>query len=67
MEADWARPVVHWEIQARDPAKIREFYAAMFNWDVGDGRIMSIPAGIGGPEAGPAGHIMAADTSRVVL
>lgn len=67
MDEDWARPLVHWEIQARDPRRIREFYAAMFNWDIGDGRIMSISAGIGGPERGPAGHIMPSETSRVVL
>ena len=31
--ADWARPVVHWEILARDQAKMRDFYAQMFNWE----------------------------------
>ncbi len=67
MEADWARPVVHWEIQARDPEKIRGFYAAMFNWSIGDGRIMRFPAGVGGPEPGPGGHIMPAESSRIVL
>ena len=66
-EADWARPLVHWEILARDPATIRDFYSAMFNWEIADGRIMQIPAGIGGPEPGPAGHIRPSDTSRVVL
>lgn len=64
---DWARPVVHWEIQARDPARIRAFYVAMFNWDIGDGRIMNIPAGQGGPEGGPAGHIRPSDRPGVVL
>jgi hypothetical protein len=39
----------------------------MFNWQIGDGRIMSIPAGVGGPEPGPAGHIMPGETSRFVL
>jgi hypothetical protein len=67
MEPDWARPVVHWEIQARDPEKIRAFYAAMFNWDIGDGRIMAIPAGIGGPLPGPGGHIRPSDTPKLVL
>jgi uncharacterized protein len=57
MSDDWARPVVHWEIEAKDPDKQRAFYGALFNWDVGDGPIMSIPAGLGGPEPGPAGHI----------
>lgn len=67
MSDDWARPLVHWEIQARDPARIRDFYAAMFNWEIGDGRFMAIPPGIGGPEPGPAGHIVQGDTSRIVL
>ena len=67
MEADWARPVVHWEIQARDPEKVRAFYAAIFNWSIGDGQIMRIQAGVGGPEPGPGGHIMPAEASRFVL
>jgi hypothetical protein len=67
MAEDWARPVVHWEIQARDPQRIREFYAQMFNWSIGDGPVMQIAVGIGGPEPGPAGHIMQSDAPRVVL
>jgi uncharacterized protein len=54
---DWARPVVHWAISARDPEAQKAFYAALFNWDIGDGPIMNIDAGIGGPEPGPGGHI----------
>lgn len=64
---DWARPVVHWEIEARDPQKQRSFYAIVFNWDIGEGPIMSIGAGIGGPEPGPAGHIRQSEHSRVSL
>jgi len=67
LQEDWPRPVVHWEIQARDPERVRAFYAAMFNWPIGEGPIMNIPAGVGGPESGPAGHILRSDTSRVVL
>ncbi len=67
MSEDWPRPVVHWEIEARDPEVMKAFYAALFNWDIGDGYIMDIPAGIGGPEPGPAGHIRASDRSRVTL
>jgi predicted enzyme related to lactoylglutathione lyase len=67
MSADWARPVVHWEIEARDPERQRAFYAALFNWDVGDGPIMSIAPGLGGPEPGPAGHIRAGDSPGVRL
>ena len=57
MTDDWARPVVRWEIQARDPAMLRGFYAQLFNWQIGDGPIMNIPPGVGGPEPGPGGHI----------
>ena len=55
--ADWARPMVHWEIVARDADAQAAFYAELFNWAVGDGRIKNIPPGLGGPEPGPAGHI----------
>jgi predicted enzyme related to lactoylglutathione lyase len=67
MDNDWARPVVHWEIEARDPERQRAFYGALFNWDIGDGPIMSIPAGLGGPEPGPAGHIRQSGRSAVSL
>ena len=64
---DWARPLVHWEIQARDPEAIRAFYADLFTWEIGDGPIMPISPGFGGPEPGPAGHIIGGEHSRVVL
>jgi predicted enzyme related to lactoylglutathione lyase len=67
MTQDWARPVVHWEIEAKDPERQRAFYGALFNWSIGDGPIMEIPAGIGGPEPGPAGHIRAGERSGVAL
>ncbi len=64
---DWARPVVHWEIEARDPDRLRGFYTALFNWDIGDGPIMQIAPGVGGPEPGPAGHIRGSDRTGVNL
>jgi predicted enzyme related to lactoylglutathione lyase len=64
---DWARPVVHWEIEARDPDLLRSFYTQLFHWDIGDGPIMTVPPGIGGPEVGVGGHIRAGETSRVNL
>ncbi len=67
MSDDWARPVVHWAIEARDPEAQKAFFGALFNWEIGDGPIMTIPAGLGGPEPGPAGHIQASDASRVTL
>jgi uncharacterized protein len=67
MAKDWARPVVHFEIEALDPDRLRTFYGELFNWDIGDGPIMTIPAGIGGPEPGPAGHLRKSDRSGVTL
>ncbi len=67
MGDDWARPVVHWEIVARDPHRQAEFYRRLCNWDVGDGPIMQIPAGLGGPEPGPGGHIRQGERAGVSL
>jgi len=64
---DWPRPVVHWEIEAKDPGLLRAFYGDLFNWNIGDGFIMEIPPGIGGPEPGPAGHLRQSDRSGVTL
>jgi len=67
MGDDWARPVVHWEIEALDPERVKAFYGELFNWEIGDGPIMTIPAGIGGPEPGPAGHVRQGQRSGVTL
>jgi uncharacterized protein len=64
---DWPRPVVHWEIEARDPERQKAFYGELFNWQIGDGAIMVIPPGIGGPEPGPAGHIRESTRAGVTL
>ncbi|MHB8328277.1 MAG: VOC family protein [Acidimicrobiales bacterium] len=67
MSDDWPRPVVHWEIEARHPESLRLFYGTLFNWVIGDGPIMPITAGIGGPEPGPGGHLRLSDRSGVTL
>ena len=59
--------MVHWEIGAADPERLRAFYGQLFNWTIGDGPIMNIPAGVGGPEPGPGGHIRASDRRGVTL
>jgi predicted enzyme related to lactoylglutathione lyase len=59
MAADWPRPVVHWELVARDPEAQADFYRRMFNWDIGASDLKVVPAGLGAPEPGPAGHILA--------
>lgn len=57
MSDEWVRPVVHFEISARDPAALIPFYEAMFHWPVSEGGgFRTFPAGLGGPEPGPAGH-----------
>ena len=67
MTEDWPRPVVHWEIQARDAQALRNFYAQLFNWQIGDGPVMRIPPGVGGPEPGPGGHIRQGNHPGVTL
>ena len=64
---DWARPIVHWEIEAVDPDRMRAFYSELFTWAIADGPVMTIPAGIGGPEPGPAGHIRQSGRSGITL
>jgi hypothetical protein len=67
VEGDWARPVVHWEIEAVDPERSKAFYGELFGWEIGDGFIMTITPGIGGPEPGPGGHIRGSGRSGVTL
>jgi hypothetical protein len=67
MMKDWARPVVHWEMVARDPGRQAAFYRQLFNWKIGDGPIMQIGPGLGGPEPGPAGHFRQGDRPGVTL
>ncbi len=67
MDNDWARPVVHFEIEALDPDVLIPFYREMFNWEIGDGFIRNFHAGLGGPEPGPAGHFRQGSRSGVTL
>jgi uncharacterized protein len=67
MNTDWRRPIVHFEIVARDTEVQRRFYGELFNWPIGDGPIMNIPSGLGGPEPGPAGHLRQSNRSGIAL
>lgn len=67
MSDDWARPVVHWEIVARDPDLLAGFYRQLFNWEIGDGPVMTVAAGLGGPAPGPGGHLRGGDHGGVTL
>jgi predicted enzyme related to lactoylglutathione lyase len=37
-ESAMGRPVVHWELMSKDPAKVSDFYAKIFGW-----RIQHVP------------------------
>ncbi|HEY1297454.1 MAG TPA: VOC family protein [Chloroflexota bacterium] len=67
MSQDWARPVVHWELVASDADRQATFYRELFNWHIGEGAVMPIPAGLGGPEPGPAGHLRSGDHPGISL
>lgn len=64
---DWPRPVVHFEIRASDPDRLAPFYESMFHWSSSDGPIRFFPAGLGGPEPGPAGHFLRHEQPGVTL
>ncbi len=66
MPEDWSRPVVHWEIEAKDADAMGKFYGELFNWTVGEGRVKNLSAGIGAPET-ITGHIRGGKASAVVL
>jgi hypothetical protein len=66
----WARPVVMFEIQAKDSNKMAAFYAEMFEWNITPGTIpgfLGIEHGIGAPADGIGGVMSASDTSRLVI
>jgi predicted enzyme related to lactoylglutathione lyase len=65
--ADWPRPIVHWEIVARNPQGLATFYRQLFHWDIGEGAVMQVAPGLGGPEPGPAGHLRAGDHVGISL
>lgn len=67
MTPDWARPVVYFEIRAKDPELVSAFYSSLFSWNIGEGFIRTIPAGIGGPENGIGGHISRSDEPGVTI
>jgi predicted enzyme related to lactoylglutathione lyase len=68
MAEDWARPVGHWEIYAKDQDRIRAFSREMFNWKIAAGPIAAVDAGIGAPAPDQCtGHILPGEASRVVL
>lgn len=61
---DWPRPLVHVEIRARDPERLRAFYGALFSWEF-DG--LRFAPGLGGPEPGVGGALKRSDSPGVTL
>ena len=69
-EQDWERPVVFFEIRARDKQRLEDFYVQMFNWKVDGERapgIGFIQPGIGPPVEGIGGVIAPGDPPGVSL
>ena len=63
------RPVVHFEIHGKDPAKLQEFYKALFGWKIDANNPMTygmVEAGIGGPEQGVGGGITTSEDAPYV-
>lgn len=64
------RPVVHFEIRGRDAKRLREFYSALFGWEINADNPMGygfIAPGIGGPEQGVGGGIAQSDRPLVTV
>ena len=58
---DWPRPVVHFQIHARDKQKQEAFYREMFDWDITQREgtpISTIPPGKGPPVEGIGGSVI---------
>ncbi len=58
------RPVVHFEIRGKDPARLQQFYRDLFGWEINADNPMGygfVSPGIGGPEAGVGGGITAGE------
>ncbi len=68
--SDWPRPVVIFQIQAKDVDKQKAFYSEMFDWDIEQSEgspFLSIPAGKGPPENGIGGILSGAESSAIVI
>src|SRR3989304_1968432 len=56
---DWERPVVFFEIRAKDAKAMRAFYREMFNWKIEENDFFArIPPGVGPPVEGVGGGIV---------
>jgi len=63
------RPIVHFEIRGRDPARLREFYTELFGWKIDASNAIG-NGFVEGGEGGPAvinGGILGGDQPRMVI
>lgn len=68
--SDWPRPVVIFQIQAKDVEKQKAFYSEMFDWDIEQSEgspFLSIPAGKGPPENGIGGILSGAEKAAIMI
>ena len=68
--SDWPRPVVFFQIRAKDVEKQKSFYSEMFDWDIEQSEgspFHAIPAGKGPPENGIGGILIPSKTSAIVI
>lgn len=52
---------------AADPERQAAFYRELCHWEIGEGSIMEVAPGLGGPEPGPGGHIRQGERPGVSL
>jgi uncharacterized protein len=57
-ESAMGRPVVHWELMSKDPAKVSDFYAKIFGWKIQHHPEMNYRIVDTGSEAGINGGIV---------
>jgi hypothetical protein len=67
--SEWPRPVVHFQIHAKDQAKQEAFYREMFDWDITQNEgspIATISPGKGPPAEGIGGSLMQTERAPTV-
>ena len=67
--SEWPRPVVHFQIHAKDRAKQEAFYREMFDWDITQNEgspIATISPGKGPPEEGIGGSLIQTERAPAV-
>ena len=68
--SEWPRPVVHFQIHAKDQAKQEAFYREMFDWDITQNEgspIATISPGKGPPEEGVGGSLIQSERAPAVV